>query len=392
MKKLLSLILGFIVVLTLAFGLTNASQFFENPTRYWDETPAVELTDIGSPYKTYFYTLTNIEKHAYNAILTELTNMPERIKIPNLSGFELENVFSALLSDNPELFFVNRTCTLKQFTFKYDYFVPSYLMTADEYKDDILRLRNKANKIIESLTDKGDQWQTELEIHDYIITHCKYKLNSDGSDFYVSSAFGSLVNGYAACEGYSKGAKLLLDMAGIKNALVSGDATNSDGKTVKHMWNAVCLNGKWYYLDCTWDDPVTEKNDNIPNYSYFNVTTDMISTSHGDFSYSFDCTSIEENYHVKTGTYFKEYNRSYEKKIADIIADSLDDGDGRIELRFENEEIYNAAMQDLFESEGRRIDYVLTSVASKTSKEFSDYFRYIPDDKQYVLTLVIDLV
>ena len=392
MKKLFSLVFGIIFVAAAAVGLLSAARFFENPTRCFDETPCEALADAGSPYKAYFFTLTNIEKHAYNAILAELPTMPERIKIPNLDGFELENVFSALLNDNPELFFLGRTCTLEEFTFRYDYFVPEYTLTASEYSDHLTGLIAKSKKILSTVTDINDPWLTELEIHDYIIRNCEYKLNDDGSDFLVSTAYGALMNGLAACEGYSKGTKLLLDMAGVQCAVVSGDATNSDGKTVKHMWNAVCLNEKWYYLDCTWDDPVSEKAGNIPNYSYFNLTTDMISSTHGSFSYDFDCTSIEENYHVKNGTYFTEYSRSSEKKVTDIIIDSVEKGDGRIELRFADKKSYDSAMDDLFDEGSRRIDYVLTSVSMRTSKKFSDRFRYIPDSKQYVLTLVIDLV
>lgn len=392
MKRLLSFISGVIFVIVAAIGLIQAAEFFENPTRSFDETPATELTSLGSPFKIYFNLLTNIEKHAYNAILAELSAMPEKIKIPNLDGYELENVFSAILCDNPEFYFVARTCTLEEFTFKYDYFVPEYSMSAAEYRDSITSLREEARRVISSLTDADNHWLSELEIHDYLIENCSYRLNTDGSDPFVSSAYGAIVNGFAACEGYSKGAKLLLDMAGIENTVVNGDATNSEGSTVKHMWNAVRLSGNWYYLDCTWDDPANDTDNSIPSYSYFNVSTEMISTTHSNFSYDFECTNIDENYHVKTGTYFTDYNRSYEKNITDIAAKLLNEGNGHIELRFANEDIYEAALEDLFGEGGRRIDYLLTSLSSKTSRRFSQYFKYIPDDKQYVLTLVIELV
>jgi len=37
---------------------------------------------------------------------------------------------------------------------------------------------------------------------------------------------------------------------------MQGTATNTQGKSEKHAWNAVNVGGKWYLLDATWDDPV----------------------------------------------------------------------------------------------------------------------------------------
>ncbi len=44
------------------------------------------------------------------------------------------------------------------------------------------------------------------------------------------------------------------------------------GQTENHAWNYVQLNGIWYAVDCTWDDPVIVGNGKIGNntkYKYF---------------------------------------------------------------------------------------------------------------------------
>ena len=58
------------------------------------------------------------------------------------------------------------------------------------------------------------------------------------------------------CEGYARGFKYILDELGIPCVLISGTATNSNGETESHAWNYVELEGKWYAVDVTWDDPV----------------------------------------------------------------------------------------------------------------------------------------
>lgn len=40
-----------------------------------------------------------------------------------------------------------------------------------------------------------------------------------------------------------------------KNKTCITTATNSIGSAGLHAWNQVQLDGKWYYIDCTWDDP-----------------------------------------------------------------------------------------------------------------------------------------
>lgn len=53
---------------------------------------------------------------------------------------------------------------------------------------------------------------------------------------------------------------------------MSGTATNSQGETENHAWNYVQLNGIWYAVDCTWDDPIIIGNGKINEsikYQYF---------------------------------------------------------------------------------------------------------------------------
>jgi len=86
------------------------------------------------------------------------------------------------------------------------------------------------------------------------------------------SVVGSLVTGQAVCEGYAKALQLLCHEAGIPCVTVSGWGTGN-GKTEKHMWAAVKLDGLWYFCDPTWDDPV----------HYPNQTESTKNTSTGEY-------------------------------------------------------------------------------------------------------------
>ena len=58
--------------------------------------------------------------------------------------------------------------------------------------------------------------------------------------------------------------KIFLDKLNIINYKISND---------QHIWNLVYLDGTWYHLDLTWDDPISEVNITRDNYFLINTST-----------------------------------------------------------------------------------------------------------------------
>ncbi len=386
MKKLLSLLFkAALCIVVLIIGVHVANNVADEIDPWKNKAPE-KITDFGSPYKFYYDNLTDIEKHAYNEIITNIYDMPEKIRIPDLDKDGIDNVFSAILADNPDLFFVGRKCWLISKGI-YTYCSVDYYIDSDSYPGQKEKLDEVCEKIISSLSDPDDEFQTELEIHDYIVNNCSYRLEKN--EFVYSSAYGALVNGEAGCEGYSKAAKLLFDMAGIESAVVSGTSTDEKNQTSSHMWNAVKINGDFYHLDLTWDDPVSDDGKNILTYTYFNLSDEMIADTHSDFSYDFDCSSMAENYFVRKNSYFKSYSRSDEKKLVGIIADVLNGGGREVHLCFADKKAYDSAVSELIDS--GRIYKVLRNVKKNTKVKFStDSLSCVPDSERRILTLVIE--
>ena len=107
-------------------------------------------------------------------------------------------------------------------------------------------------------------------VHDYLINTIEYETTISKNNIY--NIYGALVQNESVCEGYAKAFKYLLDELQIPCVMVIGQATNSKGETENHAWNYVQINGNWYAVDTTWDDPVIIGNGIIGNdvkYKYF---------------------------------------------------------------------------------------------------------------------------
>ena len=105
------------------------------------------------------------------------------------------------------------------------------------------------------------------EAHNYIINNSKY--DSDRSDnnivkYKSDTAYGTLLEGYSLCGGYTDAMELFLEDMNIKSYKISSE---------NHVWNAVNLNNAWYHLDLTWDDPITTDGSDILEYNFFLITT-----------------------------------------------------------------------------------------------------------------------
>lgn len=134
-------------------------------------------------------------------------------------------------------------------------------------------------------------YEKELAIHDYIVVHCKYGYVNDSKD-YAYRAYGALVQNNAVCNGYAEAMALLMSCVGIENKIVTGTADDE-----LHAWNQVCLDGNWYQVDATWDDPLPDRGV-FAGHEYFNVTDEIMEDRHNWKQDAFpECNSFDYNYY-----------------------------------------------------------------------------------------------
>lgn len=119
-------------------------------------------------------------------------------------------------------------------------------------------------------------------IHDYIVLNCRYDYKNylNNSIPYVSyQPEGVLIKKKAVCQGYAETFSLFMKALNIPCKLVVGTANNGSGGYQGHAWNLVKVNGKWYHVDTTWDDPVPDQKGYV-RYEYFLIPDKKMGKNH----------------------------------------------------------------------------------------------------------------
>lgn len=174
---------------------------------------------------------------------------------------------------------------------KYDSLRRVTLKINKSYTDEqIKEINGKVQEVVDNkVKDTKDKREIIKIVHDYIINNSKYdsQKSDKNIDMYASNiAYGPLLQGYGLCGGYTDAMAIFLDYFDIPNYKVISE---------NHVWNAVYLDGKWYHLDVTWDDPVMKDGSDALEYSFFLITTKQLQEEESN-QHQFDISVFSEVY------------------------------------------------------------------------------------------------
>ena len=128
-----------------------------------------------------------------------------------------------------------------------------------------------AGNIVSSIiTPSMSDREKALSIHDYIINNTEYGYpeNDENAAYRPEGVFNY---NKAVCGGYTRAFLVMAHAAGLEATYVS---VKSD--KMHHAWNKVKIDGVWYHIDVTWDDPIGGS----LRYNYFLITDSEISKDH----------------------------------------------------------------------------------------------------------------
>ena len=265
--------------------------------------------------KYYYNQLDEYGKIIYNGFEENIENMKTGTytidfgkdfnDLLNLDGGDkklniaFQSAWNAFTYDNMDLFYIDiEKLTLTTRTTSFAGFKThnvslsngenyTYLKEEFSNKDEIEENLEQINKIVKEIIDEVNgysNYEKIRNVHNWIIDNVKYDANAEEP----YSILGALIEGKAVCEGYARSFKYIMDNLQIPCVLVSGTGTNSQGETESHAWNYVQLDGKWYAIDVTWDDPVIVGNGYITEdvkYRNFLKGSDSFFNNHDEDGY-----------------------------------------------------------------------------------------------------------
>ncbi len=239
------------------------------------------------------------EKLLYNRILEncyDISPNPTEDRYPmprielngySLSEAEVRTTSKALTDDHPEIFWL--TGTIGFYTDESMTAIQIYSnFSPEEVGTRVSAMRSAANAFYTSVPDGLSAFEREVMVHDFLIDHVEYDknvdtINLDNNNPDTYTAYGALVNKVSVCEGYVRAFQMLLNGLGVECVGVIGESQNQ-----MHIWNAVKLDGSWYYVDPTWDD----QEQTYARHLYCNVNEEYLLEDH---TISPLFTSLEED-------------------------------------------------------------------------------------------------
>lgn len=202
---------------------------------------------------------------------------------------EIETIMNLLYNDNPQLYNLDKKYS---YSFSNDDVTGakkviaiklSYVMSADEYAAARAEVDTWAEGVV-SLTDSSfSDLDYALFFHDYLAANYEYD-----STYTSRSVYSFIKSGRGVCQAYTYAYATLLRRVGIETSFASS-------KEMNHVWNLVKLDGEWYHVDVTWDDP-TGGAPGLAGHGYFLLSDSAISSEakkHFGWISPYACTSAK---------------------------------------------------------------------------------------------------
>ena len=321
-----------------------------------------------------YYSLSEKERKFYDELKEAAENfLPSVTYSEEIDLQTARKIFIAVYNQEPELFWLDSI-----------FFAPSesvqplaYRFAPDEAERMSEELETVTDGIMAGLADASD-YEKIVAFHDYLVLNCTFS----ETDRYSGTAYGCICGGYAQCEGYAFAFKYLCSRAGINCITVTGSDTEGNS----HAWNIAMLDGIWYNVDCTWDDPILDPPDTgfIRRYYLLVSNSEIIGKSHIINSEYFDypvCYDSSRNYYSREGFMASD--------VSDGIAmlersayEALSAGLFNAEVRFDNSSAYYSASSQLFNFSD--VSGVISRAASQCGMNGKintrKYIRYLNDD------------
>ena len=359
-RVLRALIILFLILLLLAVLLISAAAVFSRKSsssfdqligEVIHKSPGSTGKKIKKSDSVYYYQKLDEEgKTIYSALCGGIEAGQDEIEVPGADLKKIENVWTCVLSDHPEYFWLNGATKIVSHEpvigDDYSTVRPARYCDKEEQKERSAQIDAAVQAYLSQIPEDADDYERIRRTYEYIIETTDYDVNASDNQ----SIYSVFARRRSVCAGYAKAFQYLMKVQGIDCIYVTGRITET-GES--HGWNIVKCNDHWYQVDVTWGDPVYNvASDELPaslrslNYDYLCCTDDLILKTH-KISRKYKvpgCSYDDLNYYKLEGMYYDYYDTD---AFRSIIFDEVDHRKDRTVFVFASQELYDQAHKEL---------------------------------------------
>ncbi len=288
----------------------------------------------------YKRSLDKKEQQIYDIIYKNaVIHNEEDFIIPEIKISKLSNIYHKMLYDHEEIYYINgityttednENTTILNITYKCD------KKTKEKYEKQL-------EIILDDILDEMENLSTYEKViyaHDYIIQNTMYNEDAENNQNILSVFLGNK----SVCAGYSRAYQYILKRSGVYCIFIPGVSIQM-GERCPHAWNLVKLDdGKYYYVDTTFDETEILPNEDVLRYNYLNITTEQLLHDH-DFEENMPelpiADSTRYNYFNMNNLYFEKYDNNTKYIITNSIIEAIEKKDANVFFKFANiEDLY----------------------------------------------------
>lgn len=329
---------------SLSFG--GCRKISEEPVEGTAKNVVISPEMTGEFVSPVYGGLTDEEKQLYDKIRKAVENFDESVSFDEpVPRDAVRKIYRLVYAQERQLFWFSNVFYAPEK--EISVYTLSYLFTKDAASVMRAELDLAASEILNGLPEDAGTFDKLVYFHDRIVTGCEFTQTSVN----CSSAYGVLVEGAGQCEGYAAAMAFLCSEAGIPNYMVTG----FDAEGATHAWNKVVLDGEWYNVDCTWDDPILKQgHKDFVRHDYMLVTDAEIEgvthfTNEELYGNIPPCTATSGNYFERKGLVYGTAAEAAEAMREQVKSAGLA-GKRETEFRLSDENEYFAALARLIDN------------------------------------------
>ncbi len=243
------------------------------------------------------------EQTIYNGLYNAVPNID--VTSYGLTKTQVSEMMQDIMNTSPELFYVDKGYSISYNSNEIvSTIIPTYIVTGTTLQEQKAFYQTSLNTILNQIDSSWSDLEKIVFTHDYLCQNYEYD-----ATYSIYDTYNFFKEGKGVCQSYT-----LTFLAVMKELGIEASVASSTQMTPNHIWNVVQLNGHWYHLDITWDDPLNSASDDKLGLAFHNnlllsdtaIATCRGSSSSYHYGWSSNYTCTDTTY----DSYFWEDSKS----------------------------------------------------------------------------------